>query len=73
MDEKEKKETYEHEEKISNVPEGESEYEIEEKEEQVLRKAKIKKLKELIERGEYNISPEEIAEKMLEFFKRKKD
>ncbi len=73
MDEKEKKEAYEQEEKIRKMAEGESEHENEEKEEQILRKAKIRKLKELIERGEYNISPEEVAEKMLEFFKKKKN
>ncbi len=73
MDEKEKNEAYEHEENIRNVTEGESEHENEEKEEQILRKAKIRKLKELIERGEYSISPEEVAEKMLEFFRKKKN
>lgn len=71
MDEKEKKETYEKGEIIKGT-EGESERENEEKEEQVLRRAKIRKLKELIERGEYKVSPEEIAEKMLEFFRKNK-
>ncbi len=30
---------------------------------------KIRRIKELIERGEYNVSAEEVAEKMLEYFK----
>ena len=32
---------------------------------------KIIRIKKLIERGEYKIPPEEVAKKMLEFFKRK--
>ncbi len=39
-------------------------------EEKRLRREKIEKLKQLIERGEYDISPEEVAEKILEFIKK---
>ncbi len=30
---------------------------------------KIRRIKELIEKGEYNVSPDEVAKKMLEYFK----
>ncbi len=73
MDEKEKNRSYEKEKKIESESEGESENAKQEEEEQTLRRAKIQKIKELIQRGEYQISPEEIAEKMLEFFKKNKD
>ncbi|NPA51350.1 MAG: flagellar biosynthesis anti-sigma factor FlgM [Aquificae bacterium] len=36
------------------------------------RSEKLKNIKEKIQRGEYNIPPEELAEKMLEFFKKNK-
>jgi len=39
-------------------------------EEKVLRREKIEKLKELIDRGEYNVPPEKVAEKILEFLKK---
>jgi len=34
------------------------------------RREKIRKLKELIEKGEYDIPPEKVAEKILEFIKK---
>ncbi|NPA58438.1 MAG: flagellar biosynthesis anti-sigma factor FlgM [Aquificae bacterium] len=40
-------------------------------EEKVSRREKIRRLKELIEKGEYNVPPEKVAEKILEFLKRK--
>ncbi len=67
MDEKKREESYEKE-KIKKQ-EGESE-KNDIKEDSRLRRAKVERIKKLIERGEYNISPEEIAEKMLEFFKK---
>ncbi len=69
MDGKKREESYEKE-KIKRQ-EGESE-KNDIKEDSRLRRAKVEKLKRLIERGEYYISPEEIAEKMLEFFKKHK-
>jgi len=39
-------------------------------EEKVLRREKIERLKELIDRGEYNVPPEKVAEKILEFLKK---
>jgi len=39
-------------------------------EEKLLRMEKIKKIKELIERGEYDIPADEVAEKIIEFFKK---
>ncbi|WP_457641567.1 flagellar biosynthesis anti-sigma factor FlgM [Persephonella sp.] len=39
-------------------------------EEKLLRIEKIQKLKELIERGEYEVPAEEVAEKIIEFFKK---
>ncbi|MBK3333181.1 flagellar biosynthesis anti-sigma factor FlgM [Persephonella atlantica] len=39
-------------------------------EEKRLRREKIEKLKQLIERGEYDIPPEKVAEKILEFIKK---
>ena len=39
-------------------------------EEKRLRRKKIEKLKQLIERGEYDIPPEKVAEKILEFIKK---
>ncbi len=33
---------------------------------------KVMKIKKQIEEGQYNINPEEVAEKMLEFFKKNK-
>ncbi len=69
MDEKKKEEALEEEKKIKGQP-GESEEKNREKEEDQLRRERIKKIKELIERGEYYVSPEEIAEKMLKFFKK---
>ncbi len=73
MDEKKKEETYKEEHKIKTTQEGESEEKYADKEENQLRRAKIQKLKELIEKGEYNVSPEEVAEKMLRFFKKNRD
>jgi len=67
LDEKKREESYEKE-KIKKQ-EGESE-KNDIKEDSRLRRAKVERIKKLIERGEYNISPEEIAEKMLEFFKK---
>ena len=39
-------------------------------EEKNLRRQKIEKIKELIERGEYNVPPEKVAEKILEYLKK---
>ncbi|ACO02988.1 MAG TPA: hypothetical protein DEP48_08430 [Persephonella sp.] len=39
-------------------------------EEKLLRMEKIRKIKELIERGEYDIPADEVAEKIIEFFKK---
>ncbi|WP_456401454.1 flagellar biosynthesis anti-sigma factor FlgM [Persephonella sp.] len=39
-------------------------------EEKLLRMEKIRKIKELIEKGEYDIPAEEVAEKIIEFFKK---
>jgi flagellar biosynthesis anti-sigma factor FlgM len=39
-------------------------------EEKELRREKIRQLKELIEKGEYDIPPEKVAEKILEFIKK---
>ena len=39
-------------------------------EEKLVRRERIKKLKELIEKGEYNVPPEKVAEKILEFIKK---
>ncbi len=59
------------EEKLKGLSEEEIEkveqYLLEEKE---LRREKIRKLKELIEKGEYDIPPEKVAEKILEFIKK---
>ncbi len=68
MDEKKKEEALE--EEKNREEEGESEKNS--KEDSQLRRAKIQRIKEMIERGEYYVSPEEIAEKILEFFKKKK-
>ncbi|WP_456384607.1 flagellar biosynthesis anti-sigma factor FlgM [Persephonella sp.] len=69
MDEKKVKKILE--EKLSDLDEKELEklkkYLEEEK---VLRREKIEKLKELIDRGEYNVPPEKVAEKILEFLKK---
>lgn len=42
------------------------------KEEDAVRKEKIEKIKELIEKGQYNVKPEELAEKILKFLKEKR-
>jgi len=73
VDEKKKEEAFKEEKSIKTSPEGESEEKYANKEENPLRRAKIQKLKELIEKGEYKVSPEDIAEKMLEFFKKNRD
>ena len=69
MDEKKLKKILE--EKLKGLSEEEIEkveqYLWEEKE---LRREKIRKLKELIEKGEYEIPPEKVAEKILEFIKK---
>lgn len=39
------------------------------KEEKKLRKEKIKKIKEMIEKGEYEVPIEEVVEKILKFLK----
>ncbi|WP_457640153.1 flagellar biosynthesis anti-sigma factor FlgM [Persephonella sp.] len=39
-------------------------------EEKALRRERIEKLKELIEKGEYNVPPEKVAEKILQFLKK---
>jgi len=72
VNEKKREETFKEEKKLRS-PEGESEEKYEEKEEQQLRRAKIRRIKELIEKGEYNVSPEEVAEKMLKFLKKRRD
>ncbi|WP_457625441.1 flagellar biosynthesis anti-sigma factor FlgM [Persephonella sp.] len=69
MDEKKLKKILE--EKLKGLSEEDIEkleqYLAEEKE---LRREKIRQLKELIEKGEYDIPPEKVAEKILEFIKK---
>ncbi|SNZ09457.1 anti-sigma-28 factor, FlgM family [Persephonella hydrogeniphila] len=69
MDEKKLKKILE--EKLKGLSEEDIEkleqYLAEEKE---LRREKIRQLKELIEKGEYEIPPEKVAEKILEFIKK---
>jgi len=43
---------------------------FDENEEQMSKNEKISKLKKMIENGEYQIEPEEVAKKMLEIFKK---
>lgn len=69
MDEKKLKKLIE--EKLSNL--SEEEYKKIEKylkEEKQLHRKKIEKIKELIEKGEYDIPPEKVAEKILEYLKK---
>ncbi|WP_036767819.1 flagellar biosynthesis anti-sigma factor FlgM [Persephonella sp. KM09-Lau-8] len=69
MDEKKLRKLLE--EKLGNLSEKElqkiEKYLTEEKN---LRRQKIEKIKELIERGEYNVPPEKVAEKLLEYLKK---
>ena len=39
-------------------------------EEKKLRRQKIEKIKEMIEKGQYNVPPEKVAEKILEYLKK---
>ncbi|WP_297453241.1 flagellar biosynthesis anti-sigma factor FlgM [Persephonella sp.] len=40
-------------------------------EEKKLRRQKIERIKEMIEKGQYNVPPEKVAEKILEYLKKK--